>query len=157
MSIAPDKPPTANQITDELIKRIGAEMPRVWIYRNNRLNANATGRGGKNIRLSAGIDGQGDLTATIAAHEACVCEKQPPIYGRMFMCPAPYHLRGQRWDLEVKASYGRGRDRQSPIQEAFELKLKKHGGEYLLVERIGWKDGKVDVSGVLEALRNLIG
>ena len=152
----PDKPPTAGQITDEMIRRIPEEISRVWIYRNNRLNANATGRGGKHIRLSAGIDGQGDLTAIIQAHPDCHCEENPPVEGETFTCPAPYHLRGQRWDLEVKADYGRSRDRQSPIQEAFELKLKKHGGEYLLVERIGWLNGKPDLSGLITFIREAI-
>lgn len=153
----PDKPPTANEITDEMIRRISQELPRIWIYRSNRLNAPAIGRGGKKIRLSAGIDGQGDLTAVIGRHPDCECESRPPVTGEIFTCPAPYHLRGQRYDLEVKADYTSGRDRQSPIQEAFEIKLKFHGGEYLLVERIGWLNGKPDLSVLINSLRDAIG
>lgn len=151
-----NKQPTAKEITEEMIQRIPNELPRIWIYRSNRLNAPAIGRNGKKVRLSAGIDGQGDLTAVIGAHPDCQCERQPPVTGEVFTCPAAYHLRGQRYDLEVKADYGRSRDRQSPIQEAFEIKLKKHGGEYLLVERIGWLNGKPDLSNLIAALRTAI-
>lgn len=124
------KPPTANEITAELLLRVAREVPYVWLYRNNRVNAKAIGKGGRLRHVSAGIDGQGDLSGLIAPT-------------------------GRRLEVEVKAEYSKGRDRQSPVQEAFQNRIESMGGVYLLVERIGWANGKPDVSAVVEVLRGV--
>lgn len=90
----------------------------------------ATGKGGALRRVSAGIDGQGDVSGLIAPT-------------------------GRRCELEIKADYVRGRDRQSPVQEAFQRRIEAMGGLYVMVERIGWgTNGRPDVSGVIEKLRD---
>jgi hypothetical protein len=152
-----NRPPTANEITAELLLRLQREMPRVWLYRNNRLDADVPMSGGRKRHVSAGINGQGDLSGIIGAHPDCICREHPPIFGETFTCPAPTHLRGVRIEAEVKADWKSGRDRQSPVQEAFEAKVLSMGAVYTLVDRIGWLNGKPDLSGVLVRLRELIG
>lgn len=79
--------------------------------------------------VSAGIDGQGDLSGLIAPN-------------------------GRRIEAEIKADYAHGRDRQSIVQQAFQKRIEAMGGVYLLVERVGWgANGKPDVSVVMEQLR----
>lgn len=101
----------------------------MFLWRNNRFVGKAVGAGGKVRHVSAGIDGQGDLSGVIAPT-------------------------GRRVEVEIKAEYGRGRDHQSPVQQAFQRRMESMGGIYLLAERIGWTAvGKPDVSGVIERLR----
>lgn len=101
------------------------------MWRNNRFVGKAVGAGGKIRHVSAGIDGQGDLSGMLAPN-------------------------GRRIEIELKAEYERGRDRQSVVQQAFQKKVQSMGGVYLLVERIGWNaDGKPDLSEVIEKLRNV--
>lgn len=96
---------TANEMTAELLDQIPKRFAaRVW--RNNRVKAMAVGQGGKLRMVSAGIDGQGDITGII-------CLKQL----------------GVRIELEIKA----GKDRQTPVQEAFQRMIENHGGIYILV------------------------
>lgn len=90
----------------------------------------AAGKGGQLRRVSAGIDGQGDLSG--------------------LMGPG-----GRRVEVEIKAEYVHGRDRQSAVQEAFQRRIETLGGIYLLVERIGWTSvGKPNVSDVIERLKS---
>lgn len=124
-------PPTANEITTELLLRASQELPDVWLWRNNRFVGEAVGAGGKTRYVSAGINGQGDLSGILA--------------------PA-----GRRIEIEIKAEYGRGRDTQSMVQQAFQKRVKSMGGVYLLAERIGWTSaGKPDVGVVMEQLRKV--
>ena len=59
----PDKPRvSANKLTADLLIEIPKTYPQVRIWRSNRLNAMAVGRGGKLRRVSAGVDGQGDIS-----------------------------------------------------------------------------------------------
>lgn len=126
----PVKPPTANQITAELLIRIPKELPNVKIWRSNRIDAMAVGTGGKLRRVSAGINGQGDLTGI-----------------------AP---NGKRIELEVKADYANGSDRLSPAQEAFCAMILGANGIYLIVDHIGWLNGKPDISATLDELRKVL-
>jgi hypothetical protein len=74
------------------------------------------------------------------------------------MCPAPTHLRGRRIDVEAKARYATGHDKQSLIQEAFEVKLARYGGVYMIADGVEWgADNKPDVSGVIARLREACG
>ena len=67
----------------------------------------AIGRGGQQRRVSAGIDGQGDLSGLVA-----------PI--------------GRRIEVEVKA----GKDRLRPSQIAFREMILAHGGIYIVARDI---------------------
>ena len=65
--------------------------------------------------------------------------------------------RGRLAGVEIK---GPG-DRQSPVQQAWQLALEKAGGVYILAEKIKWRAGDrgrlvPDVSGVLSRLREAI-
>ncbi len=107
------------------------EMSNVFLWRNNRFVGKAIGSGGKIRHVSAGINGQGDISGVIAPG-------------------------GRRLEIEIKADYQHGRDRQTPIQEAFQRRLESMGAIYLLVERVGWgADGKPDLSVVIKQLRNV--
>lgn len=151
-----DKPPTANQITAELLLKIPQELPRVWLYRNNRIDADVPMGGGRKRHVSAGINGQGDLSGVIGPHPDCICRDAPPVFGKIFMCPAPTHLRGVRIEAEVKAKYKRGADVQSRVQEAFQAKMESMGAVYQLIDNIDWDCGKPDIRPVLEKLKALL-
>lgn len=110
---------------------VSSELPAVWLWRNNRFVGKAVGAGGKTRHVSAGINGQGDLSGVIA--------------------PA-----GRRIEIEIKAEYAHGRDRQSPVQEGFQRRLEAMGGIYMIVERIGWgANGRPDVSECVGRLRKV--
>jgi len=111
----PDKPPTANQITAELLLKIPRAIPNVWVWRNNRIDAKAVGRNGKMRHVSAGINGQGDLSgmATIDMFTSTGARKKVAV----------------RVELEVKSH----NDHIRLSQEAFGGKVKSMGGIYLIV------------------------
>jgi len=124
------KPPTANEITAALLIEIPKQLPNVRVWRSNRIDAMAVGRNGKMRRVSAGINGQGDLTGI-----------------------AP---NGKRIEIEIKADYGTGRDRISPAQQAFSAMILGNNGVYLLAERIGWLQGRPDVYSTIRKLEAAI-
>jgi hypothetical protein len=103
---------TANQITSGLLieipKRFGGA---VVMWRNNRIKAKAIGRGGALRMVSAGVDGQADLSGI--AHVRYSGLKK---------------IAGVRVEIEVKGP----RDRQSPQQRNFQQMIESHGGIYLL-------------------------
>lgn len=108
------KPPTANQITAALLIEIPKRFPgRIWVYRNNRLEADAIGKGGRTRHVSAGINGQGDLSGVVTVEHA----------GRKF---------GLRLEVEIKA----GRDRMSPVQMAFQSMILGMGSVYILARDV---------------------
>ncbi len=98
----------ANKLTSEILieipKRYGSDI-RLW--RNNRITAMALGRGGNLRRMSAGIDGQGDISGIIGPH-------------------------GKRLEIEVKY----GKDRQTIVQQSFQLMIEKYGGLYILARSL---------------------
>lgn len=106
-------PPTANEITTELLLRVSKELPDVWLWRNNRFIGKAVGAGGKVRHVSAGIDGQGDLSglATVTANNKKIAV---------------------RVELEVKTH----NDRVRPTQEAFGRKIQRMGGIYFVVRDV---------------------
>lgn len=99
---------TANQITAELLLALPKRFPLSMSWRSNRVDAMATGRGGRLRRVSAGIDGQGDITGSTGVR----------YYGKLF---------GVRTEIEVKTT-----DRQSPKQRAFQLAIERTGAIYVL-------------------------
>lgn len=94
---------TANELTSKLLIEIPKRFPSVRVWRNNRVDAMVAGRGGKMRRVSAGIDGQADISG--------------------IMGPS-----GRRLEIEVKV----GRDQMRHSQAAFELMIQSHGGVYLV-------------------------
>ncbi len=110
---------TANQITAELLIEIPKRFSNIRVWRNNRVEAMVTGRGGRLRRVSAGIDGQGDVTGIIRVEYG----------GRLF---------GVRYEGEIKTA----NDRQRLSQKSFQLMLENCGGLYSLVTDVdqGLKD-----------------
>lgn len=95
---------SANAITAAILLGVSERFRgQIVLWRNNRIDAMVKGRGGKMRRVTAGINGQADLTGIMAST-------------------------GRRIEIEVKA----GKDRQSPEQCAFGLMIQKHGGLYLV-------------------------
>jgi hypothetical protein len=99
---------TANEITAQLL----IEIPRrfngsVIVWRNNRIKAMAKGRGGTMRMVSAGVDGQADLSGIAG-----------PV--------------GRRLEIEVKA----GKDQLSVEQIHFGQMIRKLGGIYLVARQV---------------------
>jgi hypothetical protein len=96
---------TTNNLTNAIIAGISdRRIGTAW--RNNRIDAMAAGRGGKLRRVSAGIDGQADITGIM--------------------------LDGRRLEIEVK----NGRDQQSDKQVAFQRMIESHGGVYVVARDV---------------------
>jgi len=98
---------TANEITATLLIEIPKRFPRIKLWRNNRIDTMAVGRGGNMRRVSAGIDGQGDVCGLIGPE------------GRMIQ-------------LEIKA----GKDRIRPSQMGFRAMIQNMGGIYLEIRSV---------------------
>lgn len=60
-------------------------------------------------------------------------------------------VRGKLFGLEIK---GLG-DKQSVEQESWCHALEAAGGKYLLIDHIGWLNGKPDISATLDELRKV--
>lgn len=93
---------TSNDLTNDVIKAISREFPQVVVWRNNRFIGKAIGKDGKERHVSAGVDGQGDISGIIG--------------------PA-----GLRLEIEIKV----GRDRIRPTQIGFRAMIRRHGGVYI--------------------------
>ena len=102
---------TANQITAALLVEIPKRFPHMTVWRNNRIEAMVVGRSGKKRKVSAGIDGQADLSGIVG-----------PL--------------GRRVEIEVKAKYTKGKDRMRPSQVAFRAMIESLGGIYVLAEEV---------------------
>ena len=94
---------TANALTGLLLVEIPKRFPNIRVWRNNRVDAMAIGKGGKPRRIQAGIDGQADICGIIGPS------------GRMLQ-------------IEVKA----GKDQVSETQYSFWEMISNHGGVYLV-------------------------
>ncbi len=105
----------ATNLTNALLTEIKREFPYIVLWRNNRLEANVIGRGGKVRHVSAGIDGQGDLTGIIGH-----CMKYDGI-----------NIAGKRIEIEVKIL-----DKMRPSQWAFKAMIEQHGGLYLVARSV---------------------
>ena len=92
---------TANALTTAILAGITERgLGRAW--RSNRIDAMAVGRGGNMRRVSAGINGQADITGIL--------------------------IDGRRIEIEVKI----GHDKQSPGQLAFAAMIEDHHGVYIV-------------------------
>lgn len=98
---------SANEITAQLLIRIPEQFPGVRVWRNNRVKAMAKGRGGTMRMVSAGVDGQGDISGIAGPH-------------------------GRRVEIEVKA----GKDQLSLVQIHFGHMIRKLGGIYLVARQV---------------------
>ncbi|MBV9082489.1 MAG: hypothetical protein JOZ62_07440 [Acidobacteriaceae bacterium] len=97
----------ANEMTAELLIEIPERFPNIRIWRNNRIKAMAVGRGGKQRLVSAGVDGQADLSGILGPT-------------------------GRRLEIEVKA----GRDELFTAQINFGRMIRDHGGVYLIARNV---------------------
>lgn len=111
---------SANDITKDILLALPKHFLLSWHWRNNRVEAKAIGKGGRKRHLSAGIDGQGDISGLIGIKYA----------GKIF---------GVRTEIEVKTT-----DQQSRKQRAFQLALEKVGGIYVLTRSVEDALGKLD-------------
>ncbi len=110
---------SANQITAELLLRIQKEFGEdQWVWRNNRITAKAIGRGGATRHVSAGIDGQGDITGMAAVDVMTMKGIRKRVSIRM--------------EIEVKSH----NDRIRPTQEAFAARCSRMGAFYLVVSDV---------------------
>jgi len=92
---------TANALTTAILAGI-TERGLGVCWRKNRIDAMAAGRGGNMRRVSAGINGQADITGILPD--------------------------GRRIEIEVKI----GRDKQSPEQISFQRMIEKNNGVYIV-------------------------
>lgn len=121
------QPMTANQITADLLIEIPKRFDAT-VWRNNRIDAMAIGRGGNLRRVSAGINGQGDITGIATIN---------------VMTPAGALPAGLRVEIEVKA----GKDRIRPSQMAFSFMITSRGGMYIVAH---------DVDGALQEFEEFL-
>ena len=98
--------PSANSLNAELLIAVPRVYPSIRLWRSNRIEAKAIGRGGRIRHVSAGIDGQGDLSGIIGP-------------------------RGIRLEVETKTT-----DRQRESQKNFQTMIEYAGGCYLLVRSV---------------------
>jgi hypothetical protein len=99
--------PSANEITAQILLGVSKRFNgQIILWRNNRIDAMAVGRGGKLRKVSAGINGQGDITGIMPD--------------------------GRRIEIEVKT----GKDRQSDAQAAFAKMIVAHGGIYIVARDV---------------------
>jgi hypothetical protein len=97
----------ANAITAGLLAEIPKRYLRIRVWRNNRVKAMAIGRGGKPRLISAGVDGQADITGIAGPS-------------------------GRKIEVEIKA----GRDRLSEDQLNFRRMILSHGGVYVVAQSV---------------------
>lgn len=97
----------ANRITADLLDELPKRYLRIRVWRNNRVKAMAIGRGGKPRMISAGIDGQADISG---------------ISGPL----------GRRVEIEVKA----GSDTLSEAQRNFRKMILSLGGIYVVARSV---------------------
>jgi hypothetical protein len=97
---------SANYLTTEILLEITKQGLGV-AWRNNRIDAMAAGKDGRPRRVSAGINGQADITGILPD--------------------------GRRLEIEVKV----GKDKQSAAQIAFGRMIESHGGVYIVARDLG--------------------
>ena len=114
---------SANDLTREFLNALASRFPTGIMWRNNRVDASFKDKGVRR-HVKAGINGQGDISASLPV----------TFHGRTF---------GVRFEFEIKF----GRDKQSIIQKAFELAIKKSGGVYLVVRDV--ESGMSDLNDIV--------
>lgn len=98
---------TANELTKAILLAVAERFPsQVRLWRNNRLVARVPMRRGGTRIVSAGVDGQADLSGII--------------------------IGGIRLEVEIKA----GRDQQNPAQENFQAMIENLGGIYIVARDV---------------------
>lgn len=103
----------ANAITAGLLEELPKRYRFMRVWRNNRVKTMAIGRGGQPRMISAGVDGQADISGILAV-------------------PTPGGLIGIRLEIEVKA----GKDKQSDAQKNFQRMIEGFGGIYILARGV---------------------
>lgn len=100
-------PLTANEITAALLIQIPQRFPNIRVWRNNRIDAVVLRRGGSKQKVSAGVDGQADLSGIVG-----------PL--------------GRRLEIEVKAC----KDRMRDSQKGFARMITDLGGIYIVARDV---------------------
>jgi hypothetical protein len=127
----------ANDLTRDLIEAIVRRWPdTVNVWRQNRVEATAIRAGGRKGHISAGINGQGDITGLALVNVVL------PSGGTTGV--------GVRIELEVKATHGKRKDSMRPTQLAFRAMAQKLGGIYLTAYSV--EQGVADLATALQAL-----
>lgn len=119
---------STNDLTRDFLLAATALFPDAIMWRNNRVNATFRDKG-KRRHVKAGINGQGDITASIPV----------TFHGRKF---------GVRFEFEIKF----GSDKQSLIQKAFEYALVRSGGVYLIVRDVA--QGIADLAEIVRRMES---
>jgi len=143
----PDKPPTANQITAELLLKIPRAIPNALCWRQN----SGKGIGWNQVRAMRAFLQRGDIKGALEYLN------RPMSFG---LVGAPDIMVIARSEdgrtlvggVEVKAEG----DEQRLTQEAWEQRVCALGGFYILADHIGWDCGKPDIRPVLEKLKALL-
>lgn len=147
----PIKPPTANEITAELLIQIPKTVPGALCWRQNA----GKGIGWGQVKAIRACLMRGDCKGALKFLSRPMSFGLPGSADVVILAGPPLRFIG----CEIKADYddrNRG-DVQSPVQEAWAARVRSLGGEYFLVEHIGWDRGKPDISDVLEKLREACG
>jgi hypothetical protein len=97
----------ANAITAGLLEELPKRYQHLRVWRNNRVKAMAIGRGGRQRMISAGVDGQADISGIVG----------------------PF---GRRVEVEVKA----GKDPMSEDQKNFRKMILDLGGIYAVARSV---------------------
>ncbi len=146
------KPPTANQITAELLLRIPKAIPGALCWRQN----SGKGIGWNQVRAMRALLQRGDVKGALEYLN------RPMSFGLVgapdimiiFKSSQGRTLVG---GVEVKAEHADGgADQQRLTQEAWQSRVCGLGGFYLLAEHITWDHGKPDVNKIIEELRSLV-
>lgn len=104
---------TANEITAKLLIEIPRAFEGARVWRSNRVSAMAIGKGGRLRKVSAGVDGQGDLTGIF-----------PVLRNGVWY--------GLSLNLEIKA----GKDRMRESQKNFQAMILGSYGIYITAHSV---------------------
>ncbi len=143
------KPPTANEITAELLLRIPKAIPNALCWRQNA----GKGIGWGQVKAIRACLMRGDCKGALEYLSRPMSFGLPGSADVVILAGPPLRFIG----CEIKADYDDGNrgDVQSPIQEAWAARISALGAHYILVEHIGWDRGKPDISKVLEELKKV--
>ena len=121
---------TANYLTRDFLIEAAKRFPDAFMWRNNRLSGWVIKPGKKKTWIDAGIDGQGDIRATVPV----------TVNG---------HKIGVSFEIEIKT----GKDRQRLTQKTFAAAHGRAGGVYLIVRDV--EQGLADLARAIAELESV--
>jgi hypothetical protein len=139
-----NKPPTANEITAELLIQIPRINRDILCWRQN----SGKGIGWNQVRAITACLKRGDIPGALKFLT------RPMSFGLVgapdiMMIVGPH---GRVGGCEIKADG----DEQRETQEAWQARVCGLGGFYVLAEHVGWSGKKPDIAPVIAALREAI-